>query len=123
MKPGLKLGLQSQMEVVVTSDMLASFGGELVHPVLSTVSMIYYMEWTGRRIILPYLEHFEEGIGAAIEVKHLKPAPLGSIVLFTAILVDIISDKVICNVKAEQGDNAVGIGKFTQYIIRKYRRC
>lgn len=53
------------MSITVTEDMIAAFGGEMVHPVLSTVTMVYYMEWVGRKVILPFLEEGEEGESGA----------------------------------------------------------
>lgn len=54
MKQGLKLGKEESIEVIVTEDMFASFEGEVVHPVYSTVAMTYHMEWVSRKIILPF---------------------------------------------------------------------
>ncbi len=78
MKPGLALGQTARVETTVTEEMFAQFEGTVVHPAYSTVSMVYHMEWAARKIILPYLESSEEGVGGAVNVKHLNMAPLGS---------------------------------------------
>jgi fluoroacetyl-CoA thioesterase len=121
MKPGLKPGRREQMTVTVTSEMTASFGGKAVHPTLSTVSMIYYMEWVGRKVILPFLEDGEEGVGSGIFVQHRAPAPVGKEVTFTAEASEVKPSKVVCLVRAEHDKSLVGTGTFVQTILSKQR--
>lgn len=121
MKPGLFVGYEERMDIVVTEDMVASFGGEMIHPVLSTVSMIYYMEWVGRKVILPFLDDEEEGIGASIFVEHRSPAPVGKKVTFIATVTRVVPGKVICHVQAKHDQSIVGEGEFVQAIVHKKR--
>ena len=55
MKRGMEVGREETIEIIVTEDMFASFEGEVIHPVYSTVAMTYHMEWVSRKIILPFL--------------------------------------------------------------------
>lgn len=119
MKPGLRPGHKETMTITVTEEMAASFGGEMIHPTLSTVTMVYYMEWVGRKVILPFLEKHEEGVGAAIEVKHRAPAPIGKTVTFIAETVEVRSNKVVCRVTAEHDKALVGEGTFIQAILSR----
>jgi len=57
-KEGMDIGRQESIEVKVTEEMFASFEGEVVHPVYSTVAMVYHMEWVSRKIILPFLNEW-----------------------------------------------------------------
>lgn len=121
MKDGLHPGYKASLTIEVTEDMAACFGGQMVHPVLSTVSMVYFMEWAGRKVILPFLEEHEEGVGASINVKHRAPAPIGKKVTFTAIAKEISPNKVVCDVIAEHDKAIVGEAEFTQVILPKER--
>ncbi|MBA4493412.1 thioesterase family protein [Paenactinomyces guangxiensis] len=121
MKPGLVPGYEEKMVITVTDEMAASFGGEMVHPALSTVTMVYYMEWVGRKVILPFLEAGEEGVGASINVRHRAPAPLGKQVTFVARVTQSTPNKVVCTVLAEHNRAIVGEGEFTQIILPKER--
>lgn len=121
MKPGLFVGYEETMEVIVTTEMVASFGGEVIHSVLSTVSMIYYMEWVGRNVIIPFLEADEEGIGASISIQHRAPAPVGRMVVFRAIVTEIRPKKVVCRVTAEYNQLSFGEGEFVQVVLPKER--
>lgn len=119
MKPGLEIGEHKRISVTVTDDMFPSFGGHVVHPVLSTVAMVHHMEWVGRLVILPYLKDDEEGIGGGISVAHLAPAPDGTVVTFTAEVTEVTSAKVVCQVFAHHDRGRVGEGTLTQFILPK----
>ena len=121
MKTGLARGRLETVRITVTEDMCPSFAGATVHPTLSTVSMVYHMEWAGRRVILPFLEDCEEGIGASICIDHLAPAPVGKQVTFYAQAEDVSPHKVVCRVWAEHDKARIGEGTFTQVITRKER--
>lgn len=68
-------GYEAVFETVVTPEMTVHFE-ELgpVHPVYATYWMVKHMELAGRKIILPFLEEGEEGIGSYVEVRHLASA-------------------------------------------------
>lgn len=121
MRPGLAVGQQAVIEVAVTSEMLAQFGGKLIHPVYSTASMVYHMEWASRQIILPYLEANEEGMGAAVTVKHVSPCPLNSIITFIATVLKLEDHSVITTVEAKSNGRMVGLGEVKQVIMPKKR--
>lgn len=119
MKQGMEVGMAETIDIVVTEDMLAAFEGEVVHPVYSTVSMTYHMEWVSRKIILPFLETDEEGMGASVQLKHLAPSPLGSKVTLTAVLVELKNNVVITEVTAHNHVGIIGQGIVKQIILPK----
>ncbi|WP_232698880.1 thioesterase family protein [Brevibacillus daliensis] len=118
MKPGI-LGKSEKFSIIVTEDMVPSFDGEIVHHVMSTVTMIYYMEKVGRYVILPYFEEHEEGAGFEINVKHVGPAVIGQTVTFQATCTEVRGKRVICEVTAHTSENQVGVGIFTQAVFVK----
>ncbi|MCY9515718.1 thioesterase family protein [Paenibacillus apiarius] len=119
MKPGLHQGAAVSFDVTVTPDMRPAFDGIVVHEVMSTVVMIYYMEKAGREIIVPFLEEWEEGSGYAVDIKHVGPAVVGQVVTFRAVCSEVAAKRVICHVTAETDFNLVGAGLFTQAIFDK----
>ena len=121
MRPGLMVGQQAVIEVRVTPELLAQFDGKLIHPVYSTASMVYHMEWASRQIILPYLEAEEEGMGAAVTAKHLAPCPLNSLITFTATVSKLENHTVITTVEATNKERLVGLGEVKQVILSKKR--
>jgi len=119
MKPGMIVGRKETIEISVTEEMFATFEGETVHPVYSTVAMTYHMEWVSRKIILPFLESHEEAVGASVQLKHFAPSPLGSKVRITATLEEVLNDCVLTKVKAYNRLRLIGEGEVTQVILPK----
>lgn len=119
MNYGLELGRQERIEIVVTESMFASFEGEVVHPVYSTVAMTYHMEWVSRKIILPFLEEHEEGMGASVQLKHIAASPVGSVVVLTASIIELWDNFVKTKVIAENQLGIVGKGEVVQVILSK----
>ncbi|MDW0115398.1 thioesterase [Sporosarcina thermotolerans] len=119
MRSGMKVGREETIEITVTEDMFASFEGQVVHPVYSTVAMTYHMEWVSRKIILPFLEKDEEGMGASVQLKHLAASPLGTTVTLTATLVEYRDNKVVTKVTASNHLGLIGKGEVVQVILPK----
>ncbi|KOP82347.1 thioesterase family protein [Cytobacillus solani] len=119
MKQRLKIGDTATVKVIVTPDMFAQFEGKIVHRVFSTVSMVYHMEWASRKIILPFLEEHEEGMGGAVTVKHLAPSTEGSQLIITATVSALEENTVMTKVSVKQGERLVGTGEVKQVILPK----
>jgi fluoroacetyl-CoA thioesterase len=119
LKSGLNIGQTESIQITVSSDMFAQFDGNVVHPTYSTVSMIYHMEWASRKIILPFLEEDEEGMGGAVSAKHLAPAPEGSKLTIIAELIEYDRNIVITKVSVFRDTELIGIGEIKQVILPK----
>jgi fluoroacetyl-CoA thioesterase len=121
MKPGLSIGQTETICIKVSDQMFAQFEGDLVHPAYSTVSMIYHMEWASRKIILPYLEDHEEGMGGEVSAKHLAPSPEGAQLTITAELIEYERNIVVTKVSVFCDTALVGIGEVKQVILPKQK--
>ncbi|WP_053083716.1 thioesterase family protein [Rubeoparvulum massiliense] len=139
MKAGMEPGMVATVEGVVTEEMVAQFAGQVIHPVLSTAMMVYYMEWGARQIILPYLEDWEEGMGRAVSVQHIAPAPIGTSFRAVATLQGVkqeereahgirsqrttqrasLRTQVDCQVKVWAGERLLGEGEVVQMVVAK----
>ncbi|RDI47967.1 thioesterase family protein [Falsibacillus pallidus] len=119
MKPGMEVGQTAVVTFEVTPDMFAQFEGNVVHPAYSTVSMVYHMEWASRKIILPYLEEHEEGIGGTVQVKHIAPSGAGTKVQVKATLIQLKKNTVLTKVEASNEAGLIGVGEVVQAILPK----
>lgn len=115
----MEIGREEIIEISVTKDMFAAFEGEVIHRVYSTVAMTYHMEWVSRKIILPFLESHEEGMGASVKLKHFAPSPLGSRVSLTATLHEVRGNVIVTKVTVYNPWGLIGKGEVTQVILAK----
>lgn len=125
MKPGLPIGARHQETLRVDESLQAKvpigFGGQRIHPLLGTAPLIEALEWVSRQLILPYLEPDEEGVGAALEFRHLTPVPLGETIRLLSEVVEISNHRVKTRIQAFQQNKLVADGMFSQAIVQKDR--
>ena len=111
-------GFQQQLVVTVTDEMTVRFA-ELgpVHPVYATYWLARHFEEAGRKLILPFLEEGEEGIGTQLEVFHTASALPGMTVTVTATFTRLEGRRIHADLFAvnELGD-VVGHGTTTQVV-------
>ncbi|MGG3915161.1 thioesterase family protein [Rossellomorea vietnamensis] len=121
MKSGLAVGHTAIITTEVTPGMYAQFEGNVVHPVYSTVSMVYHMEWASRKVILPYLEDHEEGMGAKVNVEHMAPAKTGSLLEIRANVIEYEGNVIVTTVTVRERENnrLIGKGEVKQVVLPK----
>lgn len=121
-------GFETHHEVVVTEEMTVDFEdredprlGKL-HPVYATYWMTKHMELVSRKIILPFLEEGEVGIGYEVAVKHLASALPGMRVSLKATFERLERNRVhaTCEAVSELGD-LIGTGSTVQVILQEER--
>ena len=126
MKP-IPAGFSREHELVVTDAMTVDFEqsdpalGKL-HPVYATYWMTKHMELVSRKIILPFLESGEAGIGFEVSVRHLASALPGMRVHLRATHERTERNRVYAQVDVfnELGDK-IGEGTTTQVILPQDR--
>lgn len=119
MRRGLEVGAQAECTVEVTDDMCPAFDGVVVHRVYSTWALGHQMETAARRVLVPYLEAHEEGMGTHLSVDHLSPAPVGCSVRVVAEATEVTEDRLVCEVRAYAGDRLVAQGRQVQRVLPK----
>lgn len=119
MKNSLVLGKAKELEITVTPDMEASFEGKKIHPLLSTSSLIHYMEFAARQLLVDYLAPDEEAMGFNIDVSHLMLTVSGMKIKIKAAVSEIRDNKVVCDVEAYNIRGKIARGSFTQAIVKK----
>lgn len=119
MHPDFSPPLSETVATVVTHDMVATLGGQKIHPVLATARMIEWMEWAGRKLILPYLDEDEDAVGYQVDIVHLRPTLVGEEFSATAELVRMEGNRIITNVTAQNSRGLIGKGTFVQVLLPK----
>lgn len=116
-------GYTTSFELVVREHMTVDFEqpepefGKL-HPVYATYWLTKHMELVSRKIILPFLDAHEAGIGHEVSVRHLGSALPGMRVELTAQHRETVGNRVyaVCEAHNELGDK-IGEGGTTQVIL------
>lgn len=116
-------GYEATFEVTVSEAMTVDFEqtdprlGRL-HPVYATYWLARHAELVSRKVILPFLEPGEEGIGHEVSIRHLASALPGMRVRLTARFVRREGSRVYAEVRAvsELGD-VLGEGATTQVVL------
>lgn len=122
MRP-IPAGFTQTLTVTVTDAMTVDFG-ELgrVHPVYATYWMAKHFEEAGRKIILPFLEEGEGGIGSEVQVTHTASALPGMTVTVTASFERQEARRIYATMRAVNslGDE-IGTGTTTQVVLPQAR--
>ena len=77
------------------------------------------MELAARKVLAPYLEEDEEGLGTHLSVEHLSLTLVGKTVRVVAEASAVGSDRVVCDVRAYEGDRLIARGSQTQRVLLK----
>ena len=85
--------------------------------VLSTPSMILFMERTARKCVEPTLVDGYVTVGTRVDVRHLRPVPIGENLRVTARLTDIDGKRLTFGVKVEWRNIVVGEGVHERYVV------
>ncbi len=116
-KHGLVRGMAATVETEVTDEMVARLGGRTIHPVLGTAHLVEWMEWAGRKLILPHLTADEDAVGYRIEIVHLLPCHVGEHFTATAEFLSAEDNRVTASVYADGPRGRLAQGTFTQVVL------
>jgi fluoroacetyl-CoA thioesterase len=89
--------------------------------VVSTPSLIGFLEQTSHRAILPFVEAGEVSVGTRVEVDHLAAAFLGKPIQTLATVAAVEGRRVTFEVEARQGDRLVMKGRHGRAIVSRDR--
>ncbi len=117
----LKKGIRKETKVMVREEHSARSVGSGDVRVLSTPSMIAFMEAVSRDLVQPYLPEGYTTVGTRVDVRHLGPAPIGQEVVVKSELIAVEGRKLIFKVEAFWKEKKIGEGKHERYIVNLER--
>ncbi len=109
------------MAVEVTPQMTVEFDGRPLHPFYPTYWACHHAEQASRRILEPYLEAHEDGIGSGLFIHHHAPALVGQTVTVVATATRVRGNHVICHFEMTERGRRIAHGDVHQVVIPKQR--
>jgi len=117
----IPVGARHEEVILVTGDIAIDFLGLEGARVLSTPSMILWMEKTCRNLLMKYVEEGYDSVGTEVNVKHLAAAPLGASVTFRAEILAVNERRITFRVEAADEKEKIGEGTHERTIINVAR--
>lgn len=90
-------------------------------PVLSTPSLVLFLEQTCRELMQPYLQQGELTVGVMIELEHLAPAPIGVVVACTSRVVQCDGPLVTFQIEARDDVDLLARGLHKRRVVNAAR--
>ncbi|HUZ75757.1 MAG TPA: hotdog domain-containing protein [Stellaceae bacterium] len=117
----IPLGHVNTLEIMPEERHTASAVGNIGVNVVSTPSLIGFLEQTSHRAILPFVEDGEVSVGTRVEVDHLAAAYVGQMIQTTARIAAVEGRRITFEVEARQGDKLVMKGRHGRAIVSRER--
>lgn len=121
MKEKLRIGMTAQTTFQVERPYTIDFAGDGMPEVLSTPSLINFMERTARLAIRPALEAGESSVGIELEIRHLAPTPPGHVVTCNARVIHVEDRIVTLQVEASDETELIARCMHKRAVIDKSR--
>lgn len=117
----MEIGLTFTSTTVVDNTNTAVALGSGDMEVFATPAMVALMENAAMNAVAPHLEIDQTTVGTEISTTHIKASAPGATITATATLTAIEGRKLTFAVTAHDGDNIIGEGTHTRFIVDRER--
>lgn len=117
----IQTGLEQDVSFQVEEVHTASHVGSGSVSVLSTPSMIGFMERTSHQLLAKYLPEGLSSVGIHLDISHLAPTPVGSTITVHSEIIQVEGNQVSFFIEAWDEIEKVGEGKHLRAIIEQER--
>lgn len=117
----MEIGLTFTSTTVVDNTNTAVALGSGDMEVFATPAMVALMENAAMNAVAPHLEAGQTTVGTEISTTHIKASALSATITATATLTAIEGRKLTFAVTAHDGDNIIGEGTHTRFIVDRER--
>ncbi len=113
-----KVGTVAERKFTVDAANAISFGLSGPPPVLSTPSLVWFLEHAALDAALPFLEPGEITVGTRVEVDHLAPTPVGALVTCTARIIHSEGPVISYQLEASDGEETIARGSHKRRVVK-----
>ena len=114
MKTEIPTGAKREEHFNVTKELSVQIGKASV---LSTPSLVWFMERTSRLLLEAYLMDGEASVGANIKIVHLAPAPTGSEVRVVSHVAAVAGRRIDFSIEAYDALEKIGEATHQRVVI------
>jgi fluoroacetyl-CoA thioesterase len=113
----LKTGIErTESRVVKENDAASRFGSEHM-PVLATGMAVAFMEYTALTSVQEFLPYGYSSVGTQIDMKHIKPAIIGSKVYCHSLLTRVQGRRLFFDISLRDDNNLIATAKHERAVI------
>lgn len=113
----VEIGLSASQVFEITYEDTAEFGGNPGVAVVSTRTLVDWAEVVSEALIRSYYENGEASVGAAVNVRHLAPSPVGKPLVVTSRVTATNGKFVDFAVEVRDGNMVTFAGTHTRAIV------
>lgn len=106
----------SETLMVEHKDTAAVYGSGALE-VFATPAMIALMEKTCLKSVSTKVGDGNTTVGIAVNIKHLKASPVGSMIRCDAKLIDVDRKRLVFEVQCYEGDTLIGEGVHERFVV------
>lgn len=117
MKNRPKIGTAGQATFVVTQQYAIDVLNDPQLAVLSTPSLIWFLEQAARHALAPLLEPNETTVGTQVDVQHLAATPLDFTVTCEARVIQVDGPIVTFQIHATDGQDTIARGVHQRRVV------
>lgn len=121
MKDKLQAGMFIEKKIHTTSEMAASRFHESSPRVLSTPSLLTFMQTTCADVLAPFLDRGEMAVSIKIEMSHLASTPIGMTITIRAEVIRVDGRRIYFKVEAFDEMEKIAQGYNDMFIIDEER--
>jgi fluoroacetyl-CoA thioesterase len=113
----LKTGIErTESRVVSEKDAASRFGPEHM-PVLATGMAVAFMEFTALTSVKDFLPHGYSSVGTQIDMKHIKPAPIGTKVYCHSLLTRVEGRRLYFDISLRDDNGQIASASHERAVI------
>jgi fluoroacetyl-CoA thioesterase len=121
MKDKLQAGMFIEKKIHTTPEMAASRFHESSPRVLSTPSLLTFMQTTCADVLAPFLDRGEMAVSIKIEMSHLASTPIGMTITIRAEVIRVDGRRIYFKVEAFDEMEKIAQGYNDMFIIDEER--
>ncbi|HWP91920.1 MAG TPA: hotdog domain-containing protein [Thermodesulfobacteriota bacterium] len=121
MKNKLEPGMFIEKRIETSPDMAASRFHESSPRVLSTPSLITFLQTTCADLMAPFLDEGEMAVSTRIEVNHFASTPIGMAITIRAEVKELDRNRIFFQVQAFDEMEEIASGYNDMYVINEER--